>query len=213
MRVHLRRDNAGPLTADQADESLDFLSGVTVLTVDTQLHGGGTYYQPASNLRHGLPTSGTLFSLTVESGTATLVGTVDGTTNPVYTPGGEHRFVKYAGQWLEVAAPVLETGTGGGLAPYTVRALGGALDTLPVRHWMMNASPVTLVLPASADEGSEVALRRGNALVIVTVAASGTIVGYDAALGTLVERPEARLNTPHKEATFIRISGKWRVGT
>ena len=212
MQVNLRRNQSGPLTSDQADESIEFLSRTITVLGNTQLYSGGTYYQPSGNYQHTLPTGGgSLFSLAIGAGSATIVGEIDGVTNPVYSAGPERVFMRSGSEWHEVSTPaptVVDPGSAV-RAAYVTRTSGGDLSA--ALTWMLNGSPVTLTLPATASEDTRIGVVRGDALVSVVVASSGTILGYDQTTEAVTRVSEARLNLPHRLAEFVYLGGDWRV--
>ena len=164
-RVNLRADNEQKLTVAQADDSLKHLSRLTEVTTATQLYTGGMYRSTGTHALT-LPTDGNYVAVLVVSGTPSLIGVVDGVTNPVLQPGAMREYIKVSGAWQILSG---SGGSGGGLGNFNTYDDDVTVSIDNPLLWMANAADAVITIPSGFAENTTLGIvRAGNGAVTIS---------------------------------------------
>ncbi|WP_299085199.1 hypothetical protein [uncultured Paraglaciecola sp.] len=171
-QVNLRQNQAQKLTIQQGDESLIHLSNVHLLTGTKQLHTGGKY-RTDGTFSCPMPADGNNVEVHVISGMLTLVGVVDGITNPVLTAGQNREYVKVGAEWhvLTSGGASIDSGLGN-FRSYAASATVSPDDPL---LWFDTTSDAVCTLPSSLPVDTTFGIVRGGAGGLRVVGTSESI--------------------------------------
>lgn len=194
-----------PLTIVQADQSLEHLSNVELLTANSVLFTGGNYVSDG-NITLTLPSDGTTFAITVQTGVVTFSGgTVNGVSDATLPVGGRRVFAKQGTDWKLISSSAISTNF------KTVSSSTSFSLTDPWLWVITTGGDVIISIPVGLpDDTTFAVVRDGSGSVTVDPGGSEGVV--DPATG-IADTSGALINREKCVVWFKKHSGHWRFAT